>query len=251
MKDSQKGFVVPLLIAIIALLVVGGGVYVYQNNRTESLSVVNNIPPIINEVLPVVNNTPQQSEPAPQTAVQKAVVKPPTPNIQQVTASNWKTYSDASISFEYPALLSIKNDGGITTLNHSIAYTHSSPCDFKGDAPPLDRLVDFGVSLKIVNQNIKDHVSSSAFPGWDYVSKNPFTFGSLNGYMVSSGIEGCGEDIYYLTISPTRTLVIHRSYVSEFNSIIANYRTYLNLPGTISPVHNEEYFNHILSTMKY
>ena len=38
MKDSQNGFVVPLLIAIIALLVVGGGVYVYQNNRTEVLS---------------------------------------------------------------------------------------------------------------------------------------------------------------------------------------------------------------------
>ncbi len=36
MKNLQKGFVLPLIIAIIAVLAVGGGVYVYQNKKTES-----------------------------------------------------------------------------------------------------------------------------------------------------------------------------------------------------------------------
>jgi len=35
MKNLQKGFVVPLLIAIIALLVIGGGVYIYENKKAE------------------------------------------------------------------------------------------------------------------------------------------------------------------------------------------------------------------------
>ncbi len=42
MKNSQKGFVVPLLIAIIALLVVGG-VYIYKNKKVEVPAVVDTI----------------------------------------------------------------------------------------------------------------------------------------------------------------------------------------------------------------
>ncbi len=33
MKNSKKGFIVPLLLAIIAILVIGGGVYVYKNKQ--------------------------------------------------------------------------------------------------------------------------------------------------------------------------------------------------------------------------
>ncbi len=33
---NQKGFIVPLLLGIIALFVIGGGVYIYKNKTTES-----------------------------------------------------------------------------------------------------------------------------------------------------------------------------------------------------------------------
>ena len=36
MKNLQKGFVAPLLIAIIAVLVIGGGVYIYSNKKVEA-----------------------------------------------------------------------------------------------------------------------------------------------------------------------------------------------------------------------
>ncbi|HAO64372.1 TPA: hypothetical protein DCQ44_00115 [Candidatus Taylorbacteria bacterium] len=49
MKNSQKGFIAPLLIAIIALLAIGGGVYVYENKKAEAPVVINNVktPPVI------------------------------------------------------------------------------------------------------------------------------------------------------------------------------------------------------------
>lgn len=35
MKNLQKGFIVPLILAIIAILIVGGGAYVYLNKKTQ------------------------------------------------------------------------------------------------------------------------------------------------------------------------------------------------------------------------
>jgi hypothetical protein len=35
MKINQKAFVIPLIIAIVAILAVGGGVYFYKNNKVE------------------------------------------------------------------------------------------------------------------------------------------------------------------------------------------------------------------------
>jgi hypothetical protein len=60
MKNSQKGFVVPLLLGIIALLVIGGGVYIYENNKIET--------PV------VADNTTQQSNQVQQTNTQNSPV---------------------------------------------------------------------------------------------------------------------------------------------------------------------------------
>ena len=64
MKNTQKGFIVPALLVIIALLVIGGGVYVYEKNKnTEAPVVVNNAEQNSQ------NNTPSNiSNPAPVTA---------------------------------------------------------------------------------------------------------------------------------------------------------------------------------------
>jgi hypothetical protein len=40
MKDSQKGFILPLLLVIIAILLIGGGTYVYTQNKRRNQSVV-------------------------------------------------------------------------------------------------------------------------------------------------------------------------------------------------------------------
>jgi hypothetical protein len=41
MKNLQKGFIVPLFLVIITMFVIGGGIYIYENKKTETPQVVN------------------------------------------------------------------------------------------------------------------------------------------------------------------------------------------------------------------
>ena len=118
----------------------------------------------------------------------------------------------------------------------------------KGDAPLLDRFTDFGVSIKIVNQNLKTYLQSSSYPSWDYVSKNIFKFGSWDGYRVTQGLEGCGSDVYYFPVSKNKSLIISRSLIPEFTT--APDTNVQRLPGIITPYQNEKIFAEILSSLK-
>jgi hypothetical protein len=173
----------------------------------------------------------------------------PTP-VPVVDSSEWSTYSDNYLSFQYPNMISIKREGEVLRLSHSIAYRHPDPCDFKGDAPEKTILTDFDASFTVVNQNLKEYVESSDFPGWDYVSNNPFEFTTFRGYAVKLGVEGCGEVIYYFSISPNKTLVIKHALVTVFNPIIANYQEYLKLPGIIDPTEEFLIFNRLLGSLE-
>lgn len=172
----------------------------------------------------------------------------PTPSPEETFG--WKKYSDSSFSFDYPEMISVKKEGETVTLDHSIAYKHPNPCDFKGDAPPSEKITDFNVSIKIVNKSPKDFIQSNEWPDWDWVSQNPFKFGSLSGFKVSPGVEGCGEDIYYLTISSNKTLVITQPFVTEFTGAIGDSQSYLSLPGIIPPNQAEVFFTKIVSSLK-
>ncbi len=91
MKNQNKGFIVPVLIGIIALLIIGGGVYVYENKKVET--------PISTDV------QGQQSNQNQQPTGQNTVVTPVTQNKPpQISTSNWKTYTDSTSGFslKYP-----------------------------------------------------------------------------------------------------------------------------------------------------
>ena len=211
---------------VVALLVLGGGYLVYLKNKSTDITICQ--PPYCMPGIPK-----------------------PTITVSTTTVnSGWSKYSDTAFEFEYPSLLTVKKVQDAVTLSHSIAYKHPNLCDFKGDAPPLEKVNDFGVAISIVDQSIKDYVVSKSFPNWDYVSANPYTFGTLNGYKVMQGIEGCGSYIYYLEINPIKTLVINRSLITELTGISSDTNKYLSLPGIISPTQEEEYFNKILSSIK-
>ena len=75
MKNSQKGFIVPLLLVIIAVLVVGGGVYVYENKKAEVPAVVDTGTQQTNTQTPPVINTPTNTPPS-QTGTSFKVLSP-------------------------------------------------------------------------------------------------------------------------------------------------------------------------------
>ena len=117
--------------------------------------------------------------------------------------NDWKVYNGSSFEFKYPKILSLSQQEERILLNHSIKYQHANPCDFKGDAPQLDKLTDFNVSLRVFDKNLKDTVETNEssdmiknfFKG-DTVELSPgfidkFNIGSLTGYQITIGVEGC------------------------------------------------------------
>lgn len=94
MKNSQQGFIAPLFIAIIALLVIGGGVYVYENEKVETPAVIDTGTQQQNSKTQPVNT--QTSNSSSQTGV-----------------SNWRTYSNSKYGFsvQYPTGTKINDEG--------------------------------------------------------------------------------------------------------------------------------------------
>jgi len=171
-------------------------------------------------------------------------------NTGPAKSSELLTYTDSGISFQYPPVLSVKVEEGNVRLSHSISNRHADPCDFKGDAVAKEQLTDFHVSFLLINESLEKYVKGNSWPDWDYVSQNPYTYRSWSGYKIASGVEGCGEDIYFLAIAPDKTLRIDRAWVTEFKPIIGNNEEFLSLPGIITPAQAEEYFESILASLK-
>lgn len=86
MKNSQKGFIVPVLLVVIALLVIGGGVYVYKNKKVESTAVTD-------------ISTQQKTNPIQQQ------MDTQTSSITNTSMAGWKTYINTKNGYQlkYPA----------------------------------------------------------------------------------------------------------------------------------------------------
>lgn len=135
MKNSQKGFVVPLLIAIIAVLVIGGGVYIYNNKKVEA---------------PVVSDTQTQTQTSGQTQQQTNTQTPPANNLEpctnngsmgtrkcnppQTNTLNWKTYTNTKYGFEikYPTDWYVTD---LSSLNHYLLALNPQTRQIPSDTP--------------------------------------------------------------------------------------------------------------------
>jgi hypothetical protein len=62
MKNTQSGFIAPILLVVIALLVIGGGVYVYENKKVEAPAVVNTETQESNQQQTSVKNVPSSQQ---------------------------------------------------------------------------------------------------------------------------------------------------------------------------------------------
>jgi len=89
MKNQQKGFIAPLLLALIALLLIGGGVYVYEKNKQVNLSIT-------------ASSTAQTTQ-----TTQSSNQTVPIAQTSNSQTAGWKTYANNQygFSFQYPSYL--------------------------------------------------------------------------------------------------------------------------------------------------
>lgn len=170
------------------------------------------------------------------------------------------------MSFAYPPnRLSVRTDQTVIRLRHSVPWTHPDPCDFKGDAPQLQALTDFNVSFEVVESTLLPAITRTE--GSDYIVKEFFpdgrftprddsfvtaaNMGTLSGYHVYSGIEGCGRHAYYFPTPTGRTLVVLRQFIAEFNPVNGDTDQVRALSGVILPDVEDQLFVKVMESVRF
>lgn len=167
------------------------------------------------------------------------------PVLSEEEMRQWKTYTDNSITFRYPNRLVLRKRNGRIFLTHSIRFRRLDPCDYSGDDnPPLRNLIDFKISLEIVNGDGRSEVPEN---------QGEVKIGMLNGESFCSCNEGCGEYRYRFPIGENKTLIVKRDIISVFNGAALRYGDDARArkrPGIIKPEMEERFFYSILSAVK-
>jgi hypothetical protein len=178
---------------------------------------------------------------------------------------NWEVYKNEvlKIQLEYPKeIVSLFQEQNKIFLNHSVIFEHNDPCEFKGDGLKLKELTDFKVNLELFKGGLSEAVKKNESA--DFVSNHlldkkfklepgfidEIAIGSLNGYVVTEGVEGCGQYTYYFPLNSNNTLIVWRAFIPEFQPIVVDYQKNLQIPGIISPEKEETLFKQIFSTFK-
>ena len=175
-------------------------------------------------------------------------------------------YNNANLgmSFSYPKILTLSEASGEITLHHEVSFVHRDFCDFKGEGTTtMPTLTDFNVKLHIVNKNIVDtmRAESPYIPAENFVNDNiitspgfidSFQSGNLKGFKIFEGAEGCGQTIYYLKVTNSKTIVIRNDLITVFTGAIdaQNEAAAEAVPNVINKQKSEVIFNSIIETLK-
>ncbi len=125
MKNFQKGFVVPVLLTIIALLVVGGGVYIYQSKKTETTPVTDTVIPQSNQVQQQTNTqTPAVTQPkvTPATISTKPSITVISPNGGETFKQNSLITVKWSQNFSASASICLMGDAGCVYNSEPVMF---------------------------------------------------------------------------------------------------------------------------------
>lgn len=189
--------------------------------------------------------------------------------IQKVSAPAFEptvnTYhsSQRGFTIEYSPKLKVLEAQDSVVLNHSVAFPNTGACDMKGDSTVYPNLDDFNVTIKILPKPLVESVKQQSpympAENFDYDTLktipgfiDSYQAGSLKGYAIYEGAEGCGHTIYYFPLSSLTTLVVTRDMVQLFSTAVTGEAKsrLLNTPGVIPPEEADRLFNQVLTTFK-
>jgi hypothetical protein len=180
MKNFQKGFVVPLLLVLVALLIIGGGVYLYtQKNQLSSVA--------LNEVA---TTTAQTGVINPVPAQTQSSITPPVNSTQLKTIYTNNQYS-FSIGYQSGVAIKDYSTSGITPqFNPSISfedYANSSP-DTTGMTSTIVDIPIVGIGDSTVGSASGDLTVSRSINAADTVDCTSSTLGQNEGRVSINGI---------------------------------------------------------------
>lgn len=174
------------------------------------------------------------------------------------------TYRNSAlgISFKYPKTLAVSATDGTITLFHDIPYENKGECDMVGEEKTYPRLTDFRVTMRKMNKGLVDTMKtvSPYIPQENFINNqvvespgfiDKFSAGTLNGYAIYEGAEGCGQTTYYFPIKDDLTLVVGKASIQILSGIFSDNREQevLAVPGAISRQQSEQIFLSILKTL--
>ena len=129
MNNLKKGFIVPVLLVIIALLVVGGSVYVYESKKSEA-------PAVINTETQQSNQTQRQDN-TPEPSIKNSItILSPNANTIWTTGETyqvkWTTSGIAMDSQGYILLKNTAQGGDYYVINKSVALNGGAASNYGG-----------------------------------------------------------------------------------------------------------------------
>lgn len=176
--------------------------------------------------------------------------------------AQWQRASFEGVDLRVPPEVEIAIANGTAALSHRIAWQHTDPCDFKGDAPPLPALVDLDLALSFESGS-EAEIVARVFPygapdmydapagAWKYGEGfiERTRFGSRDATKVIQGVEGCGLTTYFIPLEDGRTLIAKHKVVTELGGHV-----YLDIPAdvmaqAIVPAKEAAYVEMILSSV--
>lgn len=182
---------------------------------------------------------------------------------QQGDVQAWssRTFSKSGISLSIPEYINAQEDArGYITLVHAIPYQHSDPCDWRGDPTILNDLVDFRLTIQIVDRAVTNTIlatfPNTVSPNVDqrHIRAEPgfidtVEFGDRHGYRVEVSCERCGSYHYFLPSGSKHTLHIERKIITELRSN-TEYERFARSPGVILPEAEQMLFEQIVLSIK-
>lgn len=170
--------------------------------------------------------------------------------------------STDGITLTYPVELSLSEKDKMITLHHEIPYKNTGACDMMGDEKTYDMLTDFHVTLRIASTSLvktvrqmSSYIPEENFDG-DVLKVNPgfidsFEAGSLKGFAIYEGAEGCGMTTHYFPLPGNRTLIIQKESIQALSGVRGEtlIKEILAVPGAVSKEESEMMFMSIVNSL--
>ncbi len=201
------------------------------------------------------------------------VVEFPTPcdvpegweRVKGTDVAAWENYRSErfGLTFRFPSAFLVFEEGESLVVAHEVPFENNGACDMMGDEQVYPMRTDFRVRIRVMPYSIADAVrelspympeenfaGSSLKPNPGFI--DPATLSGWSGYKIFEGAEGCGHEIYYLTLSEDRTLVVSKDLVQEFSGAVSEERrqALLSVPGVITPKESNEIFEQIVASIR-